>query len=329
MSWMNLFKSKTAKGKSDPRVRWFGKLPTYADYYSSATDEDWAVEFNDWILKGYEAYVGRRHGRSAHVPDASCILRLPKSHMTVFATIQDFGGDMRGRPFPLCFYAAVPSPAWPGPTSERVGVGLQVLGGLSHLRDKVVRFMNAPGRFEDAFGAEELDLAVIDNGQGAAWLQEARALAFADWFKATQACLQTDDLAAWYRLACRWGDDIARCEDEHFDPTLRLPLALRLPQEAQIAGWLRWLEQRMDIEHRFLSLLFSTDGDGAVGHLSVIAREVVPEDFVLMTPEASSLGYVDDMCALAASDSDATPPQHDSVRAPEQWADFVESAAMT
>ena len=52
MSWTNLFKSRGGKAKADPRIRWFGKLPTYPDYYSSPADEEWAVEFNDWVLKG-------------------------------------------------------------------------------------------------------------------------------------------------------------------------------------------------------------------------------------------------------------------------------------
>ena len=42
MALKNLFKSKTGKLKSDPRIRWFGKLPTYPDYYSSTADEAWA-----------------------------------------------------------------------------------------------------------------------------------------------------------------------------------------------------------------------------------------------------------------------------------------------
>ncbi len=57
MSWTDLFKSKSSKLKPDPQIRWFGKLPTYADYYSSKTDANWAVEFNDWVLKVYQIYA--------------------------------------------------------------------------------------------------------------------------------------------------------------------------------------------------------------------------------------------------------------------------------
>ena len=43
MALRKLFKSKASKLRADPRIRWFGKLPTYPDYYSSHADEEWAV----------------------------------------------------------------------------------------------------------------------------------------------------------------------------------------------------------------------------------------------------------------------------------------------
>ena len=70
MGWKEIFKSKA---KPDPRIRWFGKLPTYADYYRSPADEDWAVEFNDWILRGYEIYHNGEKERPACLPDATLL----------------------------------------------------------------------------------------------------------------------------------------------------------------------------------------------------------------------------------------------------------------
>ncbi|MBN2559716.1 MAG: hypothetical protein JXQ75_02135, partial [Phycisphaerae bacterium] len=125
MSWTNLFKSKKGPNLTpDPRLRWFGKLPTYADYYNSTADEAWTREFNDWILDGYEIYYRRLksaeadeprggNGGKRRLPISACVIRLPKSGMTVLASVQDYGGDMRGRPFPISFYVAVPSEEWP------------------------------------------------------------------------------------------------------------------------------------------------------------------------------------------------------------------------
>jgi hypothetical protein len=338
MSWKDLFKSKAPKATPDPRLRWFGKLPTYADYYSSATDEEWAVEFNEWVLKGFEVYMTRRRDgpREERLPLAVCALRLPKSGMTVFAYVEDYGGDMRGRPFPLCFYVGVPSAMWPGPTSDRVLAGLRVLRDLMGLRALISRFFNNPGRFEGVFGGREIDLRGIDEEtRDASWQSAAKSLSLAEWFEAARPCLKVNDLPTWLQLASAWGDDIARLESEEFGPTLRFPLVIGQPLEMQVSGWLRWLEQRMNLEERAFSLLICKTSDGSTGYLSVVLRDLVPEDFLLMTAQARSLSYVDDMCLLAApatqdregaeGQTGLSPAQ--PVRAPERWADFVETAA--
>lgn len=330
MSWKDLFKSKNTRIKPDPRIRWFGKLPTYADYYTSATDEEWAVEFNEWILKGCEMRLSRlpQHERETRLPSAACILRLPKSQMTVFASIQDYGGDMRGRPFPLCFYVGVPTEFWPGPTSDRAVAGLRVLRELTALRELVVRFFNAPGRFETVFGGRELDLTGLDaETSDDSWLSAARSLSLADWFGQAGQGLKVDDAQTWLQLVSAWGDTIAKLESEEFGPTLRFPLAMSLPFEVQVPGWIRWIERRMDVKQRYLSLLVSKEPTGGAGRLSVVARQVVPDDFLLVTPLAGSLPYVDDVCALAVVQGQGPSADHPPASGPVPgcWADFVDS----
>jgi hypothetical protein len=339
MGWKDLFKSKAPKAAPDPRLRWFGKLPTYADYYSSATDEEWAVEFNEWVLKGFEIYLTRRRDgpREARLPLAVCALRLPKSGMTVFVYVEDYGGDMRGRPFPLCFYVGVPSALWPGPTSDRILPGLRVLRDLMGLRPLISRFFNNPGRFESVFGGREIDLRGIDEEtRDASWQSAAQNLSLAEWFEAARPCLKVNDLPTWLQLAGAWGDDIARLESEEFGPTLRFPLVMGnvgVPSvpglEAQVSGWLRWLEQRMNLEERVFSLLICKTSEDSTGYMSVVLRELAADDFLLMTSQARSLSYVDDLCLLAPTakqDHDGAQAEA-TVRAPERWADFVEATA--
>lgn len=341
MGWKDLFKSKATKAKPDPRLRWFGKLPTYADYYSSPTDEDWAVEFNDWVLKGFETYLGRmREGSHVpRVPSAACAVRLPKSGMTVFASLQDYGGDMRGRSFPLCFYVGVPSGQWTGPTSDRVGPALRLLRDLTDLRDEVFRFCNSPGRFDATFGGRELDLRGIDDETtDESWLRGAKALSLAEWFATARQCLKIDDLNAWYRRVDAWGENIAHLESEEFGPTLRFPLVMAQPFDVQVGGWLRWLGQRMDLGSRLLSLMMCRGADNGTGQLTVLARDVVPEDFLLLTSAAGTLAYLDDLCALTGAAASEGPPAGGAVSVPvpadrpaesvpEAWAGFIGATA--
>jgi hypothetical protein len=330
MGWKNLFKAKAPRIKPDPRVRWFGKLPTYADYYTSPTDEDWAVEYNEWILKGCELYFSRQRERGGElrVPSAACLLRLPRSQVTVLSSFQDYGGDMRGRPFPLSFYLGMPSEGWPGPTSETVLPALRVLHALTELREEVSRFFNSPGRFEDTFGGRELDLSGLGGEiRDGSWRAPAQALALAAWFRGAQPCVQPATVDAWCRQVAAWGQNIRTLEADDFAPTLRFPLVMSVPFEVQVPGWLHWLGQRMALGRRYVSLLLAKDANGATGRLTVVARdEVLPEDFLLMTGLADKVPYADDLCALG---SDGADDPGESGIAPDTWLGFVESQVKT
>jgi len=343
MPWTDIFKGKSRDTAADPRIRWFGKLPTYADYYSSRNDEDWAVEFNDWIMKGYQFYHAQSRAHSAdgqegtrasdaprRMPISTCIVRLPGSQMTVFATIQDYGGDMRGRPFPVCFYVGVPTSQWLGPPSELMMGAERALTDLVALRDQVTRFCNAPGNFESLFGDREVTIEDINGAtRDAAWSQEAAKLPLAEWFDGAKNGLKVQDPAQWYRLLASWGRSIAEQDPASFQPTLRFPLAIRLPIDIQLAGWLRWLESRMDLARRPASLVVSGRRKDNVGDVTVIAREVIADDFLLMTPLWSALPYVDDAAGLvetaeSAPQDQAQPGPAEPLTEPTAtWADLV------
>lgn len=305
MSWTDLFKSK--KGTPDPRIRWFGKLPTYADYYSSKTDASWAVEFNDWILKGYEVFHSRLAGdpkKKRMLPVGSCVIRLPKSEMTVLASIMDYGGDMRGRAFPMCFYVGVPTSQWSGPTSDHLADSTRVIRDLLALRREVTHFINAPGRFESCFGDREVDLTGVDDETAdASWEREARAIRLDDWFKGAQSSLKIDDRETWFDVVMKWGDSIAAMESKSFEPTLRFPLSSGISSEVQLAGWIRWLEGRMDLARRSYSLLITGELNNGASRLSIVARDLLPDDFLLLSDVADTLQYVDDVCEAKVDES--------------------------
>ncbi len=335
--WTNIFKFRSGETrlKADSRLRWFGKLPTYADYYSSPADEDWVVEFNDWLLRGYEVYHHRQHeggnkGKRAPLPMTDCAIRLPKSRATVLATIQDYGGDMRGRPFPLTFYVGLPSGRWPGPTADASPPAMEVLAGLNSLRHEVMRFSRAPGRFESVFSDREVDVEGLTNGtKDGGWLEEARRIPLKAWFDGLKTGLSTDDPAIWLGLVEKWGDAVAGLESGSFEPTFSFPLAAGLPMHVQVAAWLRWLEPLMDLEKRSLSLIVTEGQEGGSGRLLVIARDLVQEDFLLLTPLYRSLPYLDDLAAVKPKEKpEGSSPEpvgagDDQPALPETLADFV------
>ncbi len=362
-SWTGLFGSRSARRKPDPRIRWFGKLPTYGDYYSSGIDEDWVVEFNDWILEGFECYLrAARESRAGtasagqpsgvrRLPLAGLIVRLPKSGMTVFAGMRDYGGDMVGRPFPLCFYAAVPTAQWPGPTSDRLSGATRAVGEVMGVHDEAARLLDAPGGFKSWFDDRQIDLAGIDGQtRDDGWLEAAAAIPLADWFDSAKEELTTQDLHAWIGRMVRWGERIAALESRRFKPTLSFPLAQGIDLHVQTAGWIRWLESRMKLKRRTLSLLLtggsaglrhaeavspavvtraSAAQAGAVRRLVVIADDPSARDFLLLTPLAGGSRHVDDLCGgedLPESARANTPPGGLSSEpgSATSWADFVQ-----
>jgi hypothetical protein len=339
MSWTDIFKPKAARLKADPAIRWFGKLPTYADYYSSRTDEDWVVEFHEWVLKGFEIYHGRwasftaggaasrEAAHSRRLPISECVLRLPRSGMTVFTSIQDYGGDMRGRPFPLCFYAGLPSALWSGPASDALTGAFGVLRQLAALQRDVNRFFKVPARFDTVFEGREVDFdGLLDGARDVSWRREAGALAMAEWFDRARPALDVQELGAWLPMVNRWGGNIAALESDSFEPTLCFPLAAGTPIPVQAAGWMRWLESRMDVGRRTLSL-FVVDEPGEQGcpRLVVVARDLVADDFLLVTPLSRALSYLDDLTALKAPAESNGSTDGEGERLPaETWAAFVE-----
>lgn len=321
MAFSKLFK---AKPQPDPRIRWFGKLPSYGDYYSSPADADWVVEFNDWILKGFELYQSRVRTANQpmkRLPVAASIIRLPQSGMTVFASVIDYGGDMRGRPFPMCFYVAVPTAQWPGPTCGHVPAAARTVRDLMSLRKDVGHFLNSPGRFESVFADQTVPLAdVTADGLDNSWRDSGRSLDFEQWFNAAAPGMKIDVPQIWLVESARWGNRVKSCEGKDFEPTLRFPLATKFSLEIQVAGWFRWLEKRMDLARRAVSLLVIGDIESEIGQLVVIARPPLKDDFLLLTPLAGSLPYVDDLSALTAA-----PDTTLAASVPKSWVDFVDA----
>ncbi|HWL93912.1 MAG TPA: hypothetical protein VNT79_10290 [Phycisphaerae bacterium] len=332
MGWTDLFKSKKGPDlKPDPRIRWFGKLPTYADYYTSPSDADWAAEMNEWLMKGYEIYHSRALSRSDtsgiearagtdRLPLAGCVLRLPKSGMTAFASIQDYGGDMRGRHFPICFYVGYPTALWPAPSSGQVGEAVRTVDALMELRNDVAQHFRSPGRFESRFGDREVDLGGFEENGDADWRDKAKKIEMSEWFAAIRPALKIEDTAEWYRTLQSWGQNISTCDGESFEPTFRFPLAAAMQLEPQVTGWVRWLERRMDLKSRFLSLMLTSGEIEGVNYFTVIARPLVADDFLLVTSLGSTVSYVDDLTALGARGESTDGDK----QLPRDWEGFVE-----
>ena len=350
---MGLFRRKP---KPDPLIRWYGKLPAYGDYYDSGSGEEWIAEFTQkWLMNGYQAYESRRRqaqpaaspehhdARPAQrLPSCACLLQLPHSGMTVLSSCLDFGGDTVGRKFPLCFFVAAPTadlPALNGGTAPPV---LSILNQLLGLGRRVARFLNDPGvkgpeQFRAEFADQEVNLDALSTAPTDGWIDRAKAIRMADWYTATGNALGAPGLETWLHRARRWGEMLAQGDSPGFKAVLSFPLAPerapgvpRIDRDLQVTGWVRWLEGRMDLKNRPVSLVITDEPAPACSRLTVIRGELAPDDFLLLTPLAVDLEHVDDLAAVREEPSPDSPPPAGETSSPSTvttWADFVTAKA--
>ncbi len=342
MGLRNFFRSKGSGLKPDPQLRWFGKLPTYADYYRTQGDEAWTVELTDWMLKGFELYCGRQSGeghRPVRLTNAVCLLRLPESKMTALAAFFDFGGDTRGRPFPMCFYVGVPTEQYPGPSLNGLAGALKVLGDLRELRRDVELFTASNSSIDDVFGSRVFDLSILDansdaNSKSADIWAGADQIQWSDWFERIKPMLRVKETTSWLDLVESFGANLIERESGAFEPTVGFPIADRTPFEIQVVGWIRWLGHRLDLSRRSLSLIVSGDLDQGPGSLTVVTHDLIPEDFLLMTSQESSLSYLDSLRRVGTSDDQPVTGEpenaagdavEDTVRKQIGWREFMDT----
>jgi hypothetical protein len=222
----------------------------------------------------------------------------------------------------------------------QIASAARVLRDLSALRSDVVHFMRFPGRFEQTFSDRTIDLECL-SGEGANddWLKEVEGVTLAEWFNQAGGRLAEETPDVWYALADAWGRNIEAHDSEEFQPTFRFPLVAGLRRDAQVAAWLCWLGRRMQLAGRLLSLVCSGDPASIAaaepdvgGDLTVLARETVQEDFLLLTPLAETLSYVDDLSRVevAEPEKDRAPDgkgvNGGQVSLDASWADFVQQA---
>ncbi|QOJ13595.1 MAG: DUF2094 domain-containing protein [Planctomycetia bacterium] len=307
------------RGGLDGRVRWFGKLPAHADYVAAPDPAPFAHEFSDWLIQGFAKHQAAAGGGEYRPLGCSVgLLRVPRSATTVGFVLSDFGGDARGRRFPFALFFGLPTAQLPGPTAanfECFAPALRDLHGMLGAARSALARPDAgawhAGTIEPAAPADPAALA-----------RRWAAMPWLDWRDAVLGAAAPTDSATWLAAIHAWGSRIAAHEQSDFPFNLSFPLAARWDWGIQAQGWLAWLARRIRLDRRAASIIvnFAPDSAQPLGtRLHVIARPIVPDDFLLLGPAADRLKYMD---ALPLTAADATPPDS-PVSIPPDFAAFV------
>ena len=157
---------------------------------------------------------------------------------------------------------------------------------------------------DGVFGDRQLDLQDVTAGrEDIGWQDAGKTIRMSDWFDRARGTLPDGEARAWLDTTARWTERIREQDGKSFEPTFRFPLAERVSRETQVAGWLYWLERNMNLADRRLSLFVTGDPDAEPGQLSVVARELMVDDFLLMTSVADTLPFVDSPCGQSSKQS--------------------------
>lgn len=312
-NWLSSVKQVFGRSSApDASVRWFGKLPSAADYLTRQDQPPWAKAFADWMIAGVEAYhrVVPRRADDERMPPSWGIVRLPKSDVSVIFSMRDYGGDARGRDFPLAYFIGVQSNRVSGPTCDECAALFSIvleLDGFHAALEADVSAKGGPGsgRFDSrAISLQGFDAPVPSRD----WSEAARRLPWLQWFRAVQGPHSMSDAEEWKRVLDTWSARITAADGPGFQPNLRFPLARNASWELQVRGWLVWLESRMRLHERFCTCLCATRTAAGDDALNLLARTVVPDDFMLLTSRASQLEYMDWAGRMSASNADAAAP---------------------
>lgn len=307
-----LFSGPPSADGNRATLRAYGKLPMYAEYRRLEVSPGTATAYSQWMDAGRLAWVqasARREEKGAMVP-SRMLVQLPGAKEVVVASLWD-SRDNVGRVFPFSFF---------------VVSALDALG-----RDPFQRWTSATyifDQFDRAYG----ELSVLRGGgdfyrhcrgrtvlltpedlaeRQRALLDQASKIDAQAWFTALDlpSVTPTDWFSALVRRAARWN----RQPGDMAQLAIGCPLADGISFNAQAMLWLRWIEPLAKRAKKTAWLVSPgcTNGSGCSAYL--ILRDLIPDDFQLLTSQARDYSFVENLAVLPSSVPDGAasvvPPQ--------------------
>lgn len=309
-----------APANVDATLRWFGKLPSYADYLVPAEQPPWAREFDEWLIAGAARYHELpQHSNGSKMPESRGVLRLAKSGVAVCYAHSDHGGDSRGRDFGFCFFCGAADQGLASP-SAAVADNLAAIGLLGsaqrELRETAKTSTEISGHFSSLGrrGGRAASAPMAERLQTVVW---------DEWFEEVRSQVDAGSAAEWVGRLSQFGRTIAASDGAKFETHVRFPISATREWEAQAFGWAKWLEQRLREPARAWSWVCATPAaNQAPASWTVLGRAVLAEDYLLLTPAAEALAYIDHAGrSVAAPTADATAAVGTS---PGTWHEWLE-----
>jgi hypothetical protein len=283
-------------GRNQVVLRAYGKLPFYAEYRRLELAPGAPTAFSQWLDAGRLAWVRSPAKSEKGATRASRLLvGLPDTKEAIVASLWD-SRDNLGRVFPFAFFAVCPPELLGRDPVERWVAASAVHRSFDQLYARL-HSLGSGGDFYRLYQKHMVTLRPEDLGERVRALrEEAARILVAPWFRALSLDGEVAP-AAWFaglrRRAERWKSQSSALANM----AVSCPLARGTSCGAQVVLWLEWLGGLLKTTRRMPWLIVPQEGERCGGALSVVLRDLLPDDYQLLTTDDRSYSYVENLAA--------------------------------
>lgn len=302
MSRVGQFFGKLFAGQSGPQaalLRAYGKLPFYAEYRRLEVAPGVPTVFSQWLDEGRLAWVrSQEEGARGAMRTSRVALHWPEAREWIVASIWE-SRDSLGRQFPFAFFIACPPEALGDDRFQRCASCLAIHEEFDRLHGRL-SVLGSGGDFYRLYAKQTLSTRLDDLAQRTRDLAtEARQITFASWF--AQTGIPSVQPGAWFgsllRRAGRWVAQPGTANGL----ALSCPLARGTSYGVQALLWLEWLSSLRPFRKSEPSLILPAASAPDPPRIQIIFRDLLHDDFQLMTSDAPSYGYIEDLAQPPAA----------------------------
>lgn len=279
------------ESKGEVLLRAYGKLPYYAEYRRLEIAPGAPTAFSQWLDAGRLAWAkSTTKAPSGSVRTLRAMIRVPGTKDIAIASIWD-SRDSIGRVFPFCFFVIGAPDAFGATPMERWASATALCTQFDRYYVES-RSLSAGGDFYRLFDKRTLPSKpadVADRARGN--VDAARAIEAGAWLRSWVHNAPGDRLG-WFTGAAAKSEWFRNHPDSMADMAMSFPLAAGFPLAAQASLWLDWAAPAIVACGKAASVIAPAIESGSPD-LHLIVRDVVPDDFQLLTTDDTGYPYVE------------------------------------
>lgn len=306
-----LFGGEPAKRQTVLRA--YGKLPIYAEYRRLELSPGTPTTFSQWMDAGRLAWVRSSTKSEIGTTRASRLLvGLPGAKQAIVANVWD-SRDSLGRAFPFAFFVVCPSEVLGSDPVERWVAAVNIYRSFDGLYAQL-HSLGSGGSFYRFYQKHTIALQPEDLARRVRSLREdAARIAAEPWFD--QLALDGEVAAArWFAGLLHRGQRWTARSGALTDMAVSCPLARGFPYETQVVLWLEWLGGLFKKIGKTPWLVVPMEHEQSAPALSLLLRDLLPDDYQLLTTDDHAYGYVEHLSSPPAVEVEAAAPE--AVEAP-------------